>query len=96
MPVLGAPPPEATASVSSLHGLDETYQTQGPEGICVAARLAEVFAHWQRTESAHENGGLDADAEYHPIPPEKIVSMRARFRYVGEGKPLPYRLTDDE
>ena len=83
-------------SVSSLYGLDDAYQAQGSEGNCVALRLAEVSAHWRMTLSAQENGVHNVDADYHPIPPEKVVRIRARFRYVGEGKPLPYRLTDDE
>ena len=51
------------------------------------------------TSTASEMAVSDCDAhcelDYEPVPAQSVTRVRARFRYVGDGRPLPYCFDDE-
>jgi hypothetical protein len=42
-----------------------------------------------------EESNLDELRDFKPVPPRRVVTISIRYRHVGRGQPLPYRLDED-
>jgi hypothetical protein len=45
---------------------------------------------------AEEAAEFDEELSYEPLPADEVKTVRVKFRFVGEGEPLPYVLDNDE
>lgn len=67
---------------------------QTPASASESLPPAQALAVEQGSEEAEEEFITDVFS-LNRVPPKRTYMARARFRYVGRGKPMPYELDDD-
>lgn len=41
------------------------------------------------------DGDLERELDYEPVPAQSVRRVRAKFRYIGRGQPMPFRIEDE-
>jgi hypothetical protein len=53
-------------------------------------------AHGAPTDDKTEELDLDDLLDYQPVPPRRVTRISVQYRRLGRGRPLPYRLDEDD
>ena len=73
---------------------DDTASTaQGDEGRRVHENMRDAVRHWNaRTERLLTS--VEEELTYEPVPPKAVKTVRVKYRFVGQARPLLYRLDE--
>jgi hypothetical protein len=75
--------------------LEPTPEPQGVEGKKVLEAAEAVRRHWyERSEHLLSAGTSTETFSYEPVPLETAFSIRVRYEYGRELKPLPYPIDE--
>lgn len=87
---------QAAVEIQPLFGPDETPAAEGIEGQKVQAQVVEVLRHWwDRSEFYAIAEVAEDDAlDYSIVPLDAAGSVKVKYRYAGQLRPLPYGLDE--